>query len=1318
MPRTRAAKSEAIAAQPLELLSGFEALHHLERTICVGAVTRDPAEAEGLASAGVRAASLPDGPPAGAAGGVSVRGTSCVHHVRAAPGCGGEGAFELSASSAQEAVDHCLVAHRLSLRIGRAGLCSLAPSIAGGLDLVSLPDRALLAGALDGEAAAAESDAGPGRILDLAREAFSWVSERTERPGGTVDYRGDPAAEVVLVAWGAEADGARETAQALSQAAVPAGALVVNLVRPFPAREVREALASARTAFVIDSPARSGALLASIEAAIGEETEVQSLPHAAPARLLEALAERLPKHDLDAARHARPLEPLRRRLLVAPAGPWGEETVRQVAAALRGLGPLRVAGAMRSHLGATVLAWDGEGLGGGGDLLLVSHPALLGRRSALGLLRAGGSVLLLSAADSPAELARHLGREVRALLRERELRVHWVGPPEVPLEGDAEGDRASSLVLAGAALALVAGKASGKAAEGVAGALERAGRAHAARWLRAGAKGVQAVERDVLDSSQTLEELDFRPAPALPRMPEPVDDPAQRERWAQRIRRFHRTGRGVFGPLPQLPVRPAALRSLAARLRRSARHPFVLIRSDADDAPIAARGLRDLVAEGLAALADDGRAARVLADNAERLVLMIARQLAQRPPGARLRSLVSEAGRQLGEELALPAEEREVLAADLEGLGGHLPDGAVVVEIRDDTPLRLYLEALDAVRGPLRRAFLEELRGLRERLRDLLQLDRMQSSEGRAPQALAATLGSAGAEYLDPEALSRTLPGGSGSQDLDPVRRRRIEQSLERIDHHLDHLDRMPPLVLVHPPGFSLAVEAEQREHPDPLAAAVGVFDGLARRMGDLFAAVRTARLESAGHYRPELHDEALSQLDWESLTADELLVVPAVAALTTGRRLRQRDRASLSELLRSSRPVHVIVRDRVGAPEEAEDLSRFHVDLGYLVVAHREAFAVGSTLVRPDRLVEGLVRAARALRPAVALVSLPAPEPGPGRALLAEAALEGRACPDFLYDPDGGQSWVDRFDLTPNPQPERPWPVHGVEYLENGETKTLEVAFTFADAVALEPAYLRHLRVIPRVAWDEAQIPLAEYMEGFDPEGREGRIPYLWVVDESETLQRAVVTRELAMACGDRLRAWRILQELAGYENVFAERAAAAARVQAQTEAEEQRAELERSHAEELERARRAGAEESIERLAAVLLSPEELAAPLPAALAPPPPAAPLEVPPAAGAAEAAAPAPAEEAVEEEELVSFDEAYIDCPLCTTCNECTNLNSRMFQYNADKQAFIADPAAGTFEELVKAAELCPARCIHPGNPRKDDPTASADLIARAGPFNA
>ncbi len=119
----------------------------------------------------------------------------------------------------------------------------------------------------------------------------------------------------------------------------------------------------------------------------------------------------------------------------------------------------------------------------------------------------------------------------------------------------------------------------------------------------------------------------------------------------------------------------------------------------------------------------------------------------------------------------------------------------------------------------------------------------------------------------------------------------------------------------------------------------------------------------------------------------------------------------------------------------------------------------------------------------------------------------------------------------------------------------------------------------------------------------------------------------------------------------------------------------------------------------------------------------APKEVatPPAGGeevAVEAAEAAekPAEEE-EKEEVAEIVEPYIDTPLCTTCNECTNLNSRMFAYNENKQAYIKDAKAGTFKELVKAAEKCPARIIHPGKPKNPNEPGLEKLIKRAEPFN-
>ena len=80
-------------------------------------------------------------------------------------------------------------------------------------------------------------------------------------------------------------------------------------------------------------------------------------------------------------------------------------------------------------------------------------------------------------------------------------------------------------------------------------------------------------------------------------------------------------------------------------------------------------------------------------------------------------------------------------------------------------------------------------------------------------------------------------------------------------------------------------------------------------------------------------------------------------------------------------------------------------------------------------------------------------------------------------------------------------------------------------------------------------------------------------------------------------------------------------------------------------------------------------------------------------------------------------EPWIDSARCTTCNECTGINKKMFAYNADKQAYIKDATAGTFQQLVRAAERCPVSIIHPGTPLDPKEKDLDKWIARAAKFN-
>jgi len=99
-------------------------------------------------------------------------------------------------------------------------------------------------------------------------------------------------------------------------------------------------------------------------------------------------------------------------------------------------------------------------------------------------------------------------------------------------------------------------------------------------------------------------------------------------------------------------------------------------------------------------------------------------------------------------------------------------------------------------------------------------------------------------------------------------------------------------------------------------------------------------------------------------------------------------------------------------------------------------------------------------------------------------------------------------------------------------------------------------------------------------------------------------------------------------------------------------------------------------------------------------------------GSVAAAEPAVAEPAVKP----NSDEPYIETPRCSSCNECVHINDRMFKYNQNKQAYIADPTAGTFAQLVEAAESCQVAIIHPGKPKNAAESNLEALLERAREF--
>ncbi len=252
---------------------------------------------------------------------------------------------------------------------------------------------------------------------------------------------------------------------------------------------------------------------------------------------------------------------------------------------------------------------------------------------------------------------------------------------------------------------------------------------------------------------------------------------------------------------------------------------------------------------------------------------------------------------------------------------------------------------------------------------------------------------------------------------------------------------------------------------------------------------------------------------------------------------------------------------------------------------------------------------------------------------------------------------------------------MHRLEYEDQALQRQAEdVAFTYIDFAASDRRYARFCEPSAQADWGEDMVPASKCLE-VSPEANGGRQPYVLTVGPDDELRRTVVDEkiiEAAQRCND---AWRRLQELAGINN---------------------------SHAARLLARERAAWEAEVEREAPLPGVPEAAASVVPTA-----------EPPVEVAAEAAAPV-AEAA---EPAGAGDGPWIEVSRCTTCNECTQINNSIFVYNDDMQAEIADPDAGTYREIVEAAESCQVSIIHPGKPRNPDEPNLEDLIARAESFN-
>ena len=821
---------------------------------------------------------------------------------------------------------------------------------------------------------------------------------------------------------------------------------------------------------------------------------------------------------------------------------------------------------------------------------------------------------------------------------------------------------------------------------------------------------------------------------------EPATDRDLKAYW-RALRVFFRSGagEGIHSDAATTPVFPALLEPFRGRKHLKSDFPLWLADEETfqkEDEPAGSTPflpLHLLLLRALNDFAPGEEEAKILKDNLMRLEVIVREKLQLVNAAFKAFPVIREGLETLKESLAVAGEEGKAFETDIAELKNRLPKSGMLLPLCHDAPLILLAALIRATVTQRQKILKEEINRLKSGLRDLLSVEREKTPEARSPETLQHSLDFAG-DFLNFEELSSVLPAGTGGERMPAERQQRIEAVLATLDEADALLFRHHAVLVVeNSVARQYAVDWRQvfakttlkEGRPGMLCQeTIHVFD---RQMDDaarVFTALRTAKLELDHKYADEIHGDFFAHFDWRSLTDEERKYCPPVMMIAAAATIRKDELNSYSKLLASNRPVKVLLLEDFTAGEK-EQLSNevvFRQELAAIAAAHRNGYICQASYIQATALAEGFRHGLQA--PVPVLFHLFSPQTAKLQTtesfLWTSAATEGRAFPGFVYDSEKGPRWGSRFDISNNPQPEAEWPRHVLPYKKGTEAPAeISLPFTFADFAALEEAFSGHFQLVPPEYWTDDLVTVDQYLT-LPPEEAYAKVPYIWLVDSGKRLQLAAVAWPVIQICRERLDFWRYLQENAGVHSYHAELASAKVTRELKAQAEQEIAVLKAAHAKEIEKAREESARQAMGQLAASLLD-MDAAAVIPDAVASRP--ATVQAPQTIGepkqppAADEPAAPEKEAAPMEEDMLLAGEAWIETALCTSCNECINLNNRIFKYNTEKQAYIADPAAGPFSDIVKAAEKCPAGIIHPGTPLNPDEPGVEEWVKKAEAFN-
>ena len=725
-----------------------------------------------------------------------------------------------------------------------------------------------------------------------------------------------------------------------------------------------------------------------------------------------------------------------------------------------------------------------------------------------------------------------------------------------------------------------------------------------------------------------------------------------------------------------------------------------------------------VIDELIAKLTDGSDAGQVMTQHIYQLESEI-RALADNDYDAGFLSLWDQVAKKLQSSPKLHKDKKEILRKNLDTARGKLEVDYELIGCDAEAPVRMLSTLMVFHWQKHCEQWREQLESLVRQLQDILSVDFEYSMKAKSPDYLQKATST---DDINFEAMASIMATDRLAKPLEKPRS-------ERIQTILTTLLKIKPLFTSQTftgeggkePPFSIRLIFED------CSSAIGAHHSRMHIMTEFFKAVSIARLEVENRYREELHNDFFSTFNISKLTSDELALCPPVLLRLSSNSLKQGNIVELLEILGSGMPIKILLLvDELYKCRQEAGPSVIHIDwpvrLANMAMGLNQSFVFQASISRLPFLHRGLLDGLEYAGPALFSVytgkmetrsTLPA-------YLAAAAAVESRAFPLFSFNPGRGQTQAERMDVSGNSLSDQEWPVESFNYkTANNEEATTELTFTLADHLLCDQRFASQFRCMPTEFWHENMLPLHQYLD-LDEEATQTHIPYLLTVDIEGQIGKVIMARaivELARQCSS---SWRSLQESGGINNSFAMNLIAEQKDKLVAEMQQQVEVIEAKNTEQLDQHIGKLTEEIVQRIVAQLFRDSAGSVDMLARTTAVPPA---QAKPGPAVAPAEQSIPTEEAAiageeedEEDGLWAFDDPYIDTPLCTSCDECTNLNGQIFAYDENKQAYINDATAGPYKDIVRSAELCPVKIIHPGKPKNPSEANLDDLLNRTAPF--